>query len=89
MKPEIEMLVMVFIAVLIVVLASALGGCATKTVYVPSACPKPSLPAPPTDYMAELKPGTPAPNFVRACLLTRVSAISAYQQCAHVCGGYQ
>lgn len=88
MKPENEMLVMVFIAVLIVVLASALGGCTARPV-VTAPCPKPNIPAPPVDYMAQLKPGTPAPEFVRACLMTRVSAISAYQQCAHVCGGYE
>jgi hypothetical protein len=89
LRPENEMLIMCIIGVLIIILAAVLSGCTTKTVYVPSSCPKPNIPAPPRDYMGELKRGAAPPEFVRACILGNIDARTAYFRCAHVCGGYE
>jgi hypothetical protein len=40
LKPEFEMIALCLFAVLLILIAVCLGGCASRTVYVPQACPK-------------------------------------------------
>lgn len=77
------------IRLLAILSAFTLTACATKTIYVPAACPKPNIPAPPRDYMGELKPTSTPPEFVKACLATRLSGFQAYDSCRHILEGYK
>lgn len=66
-----------------------LVACTGKTIYVPSQCPIAEPVPPPRDYLAELKPNATPPDFVRACLTTRVDAFRAYNECAVKLKSYQ
>jgi hypothetical protein len=58
-------------------------------VPVPISCPKPVMPDPPHDYMADLTPLSTAPEFVKACLGTRESYKIGYDNCVHIMDGYK
>jgi hypothetical protein len=58
LKPENEMLAMCFIAVVLIVLASCLGGCAVaQPLQVAAPCPKPNIPPEPHYPAQDLKHG--------------------------------
>lgn len=89
LNPENEMLTMVFMAVLIIVLASALGGCVTKTVYVPSGCPKVNLPQEPHYPMQDLKPGANPATVAKAYAASFGLCMDTKAAIRHVCETYK
>ena len=69
----------VFILLMSIVL---LTGCATTKIVkvpVPVPCAKPKLLPKPRDYMADLKPDATPPEFVKACLATRMTCNNFYE----------
>lgn len=58
LKPENEMLVMCAIAIIIIILAACLGGCAsTRPLQVTAPCPKVTIPPEPYYPIKDLKKG--------------------------------
>lgn len=75
-------------------LACISTGCASTQpkvvqVPVPMACPKPVIPSPPHDYMADLNQKSTPSDFVKACLATRESYKMGYENCISQLGVYK
>lgn len=70
---------------MLMLVVSILVGCASTT-YVPVPCAKPAPLSPLNDYMSALNASSAPPEFVKACIATRLSALDYQARCEHVMG---
>jgi hypothetical protein len=79
------------ITIFFALLLSACASTMPKTVKVPVpvSCPKPVMPTPPIDYMADLNINSSPSEFVKASLATRLSYKAAYEHCVSSLEVYQ
>jgi hypothetical protein len=70
LRPEFEMIALCLFAVALILIAVCLGGCATRPVYVPQACPKVTI-APEHHYpVQDLHAGDKPDKVMKAYVAT-------------------
>ncbi len=90
LKPEHEMVAICFIVVVIILLASCLGGCTTtQPLQVTAPCPKPNLPPEPHYPVQGLKQGDSPATVAKAYVVTVQLQHDYINELKHVLEGFE